>query len=78
MVEPSARLVTAKPLSVCAELDVLVRLKVPSLLRLPLREFAELVLKPGLNPGMVREALKFWAFAAPAATWKVKLALGRL
>ena len=78
MVEPSARLVTAKPLSVCAELDVLVRLKVPSLLRLPLREFAELVLKPGLKPGMVMEALKFWAFAIPAATWKVKLALGRL
>ena len=77
-VEPSARLVTAKPLSVCAELDLLVRLKVTSLLRLPLTELAEVELKPGLNPGILNEALKFCAVATPAATWKVKLALGRL
>ena len=77
-VDPLARLVTAKPLSVWAELVVLVRLKLPLLLRLPLRALVEELLKPGLNPGMLNEALKFCALATPAATLNVKLALGRL
>jgi len=76
--EPLARLVTARPLRVCAELLVPVRLKVPLLLRLPLRVVAEALLKPGLNPGMFREAVKLFAVATPAETLKVKLALERL
>ena len=78
MVEPLARLVTANPLSVWAELVVPVRLKLPLLLRLPVSELAELLLNPGLNPGRLSVALKFCAEATPPATMKVKLALGRL
>ena len=48
------------------------------LLRLPLREPEEALLKPGLNPGMLNEALKLFAVATPAETLKVKLALERL
>src|SRR5581483_6126285 len=76
--EPLAEVVTAKPVRVWAEAVVPIRLKLPLLLRLPVTEVEDELLKPGLKPGTLKDAVKFCAVATPAETLKVKLALGRL